>query len=61
LLQLCFDDAWQEVVGNFAAHETNTAHSKLASIMVWLAGKTELNPTGLIEAMTAGFRLNAPA
>jgi hypothetical protein len=59
LLQLCFDDAWQEVAGNFAAHETDAARWKLASIMLWLASNTELSPTELIEASILLIRENA--
>jgi hypothetical protein len=38
VLQLCFDDAWQEVTGNFAAHETDAARGSLPlSCSGWLA------------------------
>jgi hypothetical protein len=59
VLQLCFDDAWQEVTGNFAAHETDAARWKLASIMLWLASNTQLIPTELIEASILLIRENA--
>jgi hypothetical protein len=59
VLQLCFDDAWQEVAGNFAAHDTDAARWKLASIMLWLASNTLLSPAELIEASILLIRENS--
>jgi hypothetical protein len=49
-LQECFDSDWQEVAGNFAADESDAAHSRLASLMLSVAANTELGPQELVDA-----------
>jgi hypothetical protein len=58
-LQHCFDDAWQEVAGNFAADAADAARSKLASLILSLASITKLAPKELVEASPCFMRESA--
>ena len=37
-LRLCFDDVWREIAGNFSADKVEAARSKLATLILRLAG-----------------------
>jgi hypothetical protein len=58
-LQECFDDAWQEVAGNFVAAEADAARSQLASRMLSVAANTELDPKEFVEGSIRLMRENA--
>ena len=58
-LQECFDDAWQEVAGNFAGDEADAARSQLASLMLSVAANTELDPKECVEGSIRLMRENA--